>query len=114
MLDDFALLEPLLRRVVREELARLDRRTDARLGPFLSRCHEYSLSSWWSVTELLDDAGRDHRTDLLQCIAQITGRADPARSLGRFLQRHEGIEVAGLRLEHAARCWRVVSTVSNR
>jgi hypothetical protein len=112
--DDFAFLEPLLRRVVREELARLDRRTDARLEPFLEACHAYSLSSWWTCGELIADARRDRRRDLQQAIAQITGRADQARSLGRFLGPHESAEVSGLRLERAGRVWRVVSTVSNR
>ena len=105
MPDDDAVLEALLRRVVREELARLPIvRTDARLEPFLQACHAYSLSSWWTCGELIADARRDRRRDLQQTIAAITGRADPARSLGRFLQRHEGAEVAGLRLEHAGAC----------
>jgi hypothetical protein len=112
---DDARLEALLRRVVREEIARLpERASDARLGAFLQACHAYSLSSWWTCGELIADARRDRRRDLLQTIAAITGRADPARSLGRFLQRHADAEVDGLRLEHAARVWRVVSTVSNR
>lgn len=112
--EDFARLEALLRKVVREELAGLDRRTDARLEAFLQACHAYSLSSWWTCGELIADARRDRRRDLLMAIERITGAADPARSLGRFLQRHADGEAAGLRLEHAARVWRVVSTVSHR
>lgn len=115
---DGIVFEDVLRRVLREELARVLPgylpTPDRRLAAFLAACHAYSLSSWWTCGELIADARRDRRADLLQCIDRITGSADPARSLGRFLQRHVDADVGGLRLEHAARVWRVVSTVSNR
>lgn len=114
MPDDFARLEALLRRVVREELAGHDRATDARLEPFLQACHAYSLSSWWSTGELLADAHRDDRRDLLRIIGKITaGCADPARSLGKFCRRGEGITVAGLRLERSKRLWCVCAVAND-
>ena len=84
-----------------------DGRGDALLGPFLAATHGFGGSSCWSTGELIQDAQQSRRHDLLDIIDQITAGADPARSLGKFCRRCEGITVDGLRLDRAKKLWAV-------
>jgi len=81
-------------------LAREGRNYDPRLAQFLIATYDFSRSSAWTASELLCDARRDRRDDLDELLADITGDSgDRAKTFGRWLQRHAGIEVAGYRIE---------------
>ncbi|MBK8689598.1 MAG: hypothetical protein IPN24_14665 [Betaproteobacteria bacterium] len=98
--------EQILRRVVREELARAlpQRRADPTLAPFLAACWAFSGGKAWTAAELLDDAAYGRVGDLLDALAAIHGdRGDPAKRLGRWLERHAGAEADGLRLVRVKR-----------
>lgn len=105
-MPDALIFEQILRRVVREELARaLPRRpADPTLALFLAACWAFSGGKAWTATELLADAAYGRVRDLLDALAAITGdRGDPAKRLGRWLERHAGSEADGLRLVRVKR-----------
>ena len=92
-----------LRADVRRLLARGDRH-DALLGAFLQSVFAFARSSTWTATELLDDARRADCRDVLAIVDRIVGdRGDPAKRLGRWLQRHDGAGAAGLILQRVKR-----------
>ena len=82
--------------------------TDVHLARFLATCHAFGAASWWASGELIADARRCQRRDLLEIVDAVTaGADDQARSLG--CRRCEGIAVGGLRLERAKKLWRVAA-----
>lgn len=102
------MFEDVLRRILREELARHGSMhhpaPDRRLQAFLVAWHEYGGAAPWTAAEAVVESGRSRRRDLPAALAAIVGDAtDPAKALGRFLQRHAGAAAGGYRLDRIKR-----------
>ncbi len=98
---DADLLRQIVREEIRAELARALPRpaADRRLAPFLAACGAFSGGKAWTGAELLADAAYGRVRGLQDALAAITGdRGDPAKRLGRWLERHAGCEADGMRL----------------
>jgi len=101
-----------LRVTVARLQARQAGRHDPRLGALLTAVYAFSGASPWTAGELILDARRAQRRDLLVALDAIVRDADGPRTLGRFCRRHDGAVVAGLRLERVKRLW-IVSEAEN-
>jgi hypothetical protein len=104
--------EDVLRRVLREELAALRRElaatrhrpADPTLALFLVAGWAFTAGRAFTAAELLDDAAFARARDLLDVLSVIHGdRGDPAKRLGRWLERHAGSAAEGLRLVQVKR-----------
>ncbi len=94
-----------LERRVRALEAGKMRRTiaDPRLGRLLQLIYLFSGSRPWTVSELLNEARRG-AGELWWALDELAGNGgNPANRLGRWLQRHEGVEATGLRLVRVIR-----------
>jgi len=94
-------LRQVVREEIRAELARALPRpaADRHLAPFLAACWTFTNGKAWTATELLADAAYGRVRDLQDALAAIHGdRGDPAKRLGRWLERHAGREADGMRL----------------
>jgi hypothetical protein len=108
MTTDALFLEGLLRRVLREELARERRSTvrtaDRRLAGFLARVEAFCHAGAWTAAELLVDARDGRQYELMELLDAIVGDAtDAPKALGRWLQRSADIEVDGRALVRVKR-----------
>lgn len=116
--DDYARRHEVaaLRRQVAAAVARLARleravaelaphgRDHARVAAFVLAVHAFAAEAPWSAAELLHDARRSGRPDLLAALDPLVhARQEPAKSLGRWLERHDGACVDGLRLARIKR-----------
>lgn len=98
-----------LRREVRVLTARVDQlcrrreNVDVRLGPLLAMILPFTFGKPWTVAELFEYSRLGDRNLWWALDAVVGDCGDPAKRLGRWLQRHEGIDADGLRLERIAR-----------
>ena len=98
-----------LRRELRElklfvgQLALRRSNPDARLGDVLAKVYVFAHESTWTAGELLHDARRSDRVLWGHLDALVGSRGDPAIRLGLWLQRHDGAEADGYRLERVHR-----------
>jgi len=71
---------------------------DGRLGPLLAQIHAFAHETQWTVRELLQDSMRAD-LPLWNLLDAIVGPGNQAISLGRWLEKHAGLEVDGYRLQ---------------
>jgi hypothetical protein len=97
--------------VLRRRVAALERmaRTratapDHRLGPVLAMIYRFAHAAYWSASEMLHDAKRGDRELWCELDAIVGGdRGYASIRFGRWLERHERVDVDGLRLVRAKR-----------
>ena len=98
-------------RALRRDVALLTRLTAARTGvdperaaALLPAIYAFARSSPWTAAELMDDARRAGRRDLLTALDAVVGeRGDGAKRFGRWLEKHAGLETDCLRLARVKR-----------
>lgn len=103
MPDDFARLEAILRRVLREELAAALSRYlpagDRASGAFLESLEAYFGEGRFTVAGLVELAADDPHSNLSAALAEVVdlnaGSRAQATALGRLLSRLPQIEVVG-------------------
>lgn len=83
-----------------------DRRHNALLARFLTSVSAFA-SSPWAAGELIENAQFAGAEQLCGVLGDIAGEADPARALGCFCARHEGIAIDNLQIVRTKGLWSV-------